>query len=314
VEKLKLAEVFSVTETTIGSLLDTDLAIGASVLSLASAAMFDPDGGQLILGGTEIHSYISIDVDAGTVTLADTLLAAWGSSTEVQIYPIVTQRFAEVLPVGSKDHDSAVSVRARIPNLLMDRIPTGVRSPSEWATLAYDGREWVLQDVPGTIPVIAGSLETSGNEAVLLADGFSRVRRRRSATKSINNGTSTLIDYDTVQDVDNDGYVLSDTVIELPRTGQYIVLANARFAANGTGLRQLVGQKSTDGGGVWADQETLKSNEYPKAEAVGVAIVAASIGADAGHQFRFRVLQTSGGALNLNDSDLLFLYLGPDVA
>lgn len=121
-----------------------DHAVGATVLAVQDAATFDEVGGFVTINGEQI-TYLGIDVDADTLTLAIPLTTAVTDQDFVAVYPATPVKTALVDMLDNSD-----PVPATVPHNLLDRLQDGVREPDAQETLQLDRRgvyEYVVADV-----------------------------------------------------------------------------------------------------------------------------------------------------------------------
>lgn len=129
---------------------------------------------------------------------------------------------------------------------------------------------------------------------------FSGVSLVKSAAQSISNATDTAITFNT-EDYDTDGYhsTVSNTdriTIPAGKTGYFLVSSRVAFAGNGTGVRSVTVRKNGTTGVIGADMNNQS------ASASAVLINDRVIYAVAGDYFHLNAYQTSGGALNTDNS------------
>ncbi len=129
---------------------------------------------------------------------------------------------------------------------------------------------------------------------------FSGVSLVKSAVQSVSNATDTAITWNT-EDYDTDGYhstVTNTDRITIPtgKTGYFLVSSRVSFAGNATGVRSVTLRKNGSTGVIGVDM----NNQTAGASAV--CINDRVIYAVAGDYFHLNAYQTSGGALNTDNS------------
>jgi len=157
--------VVNVTRKTEGDYLAVDAGIGAGVLTVDDASVFDEDGGRLVFvddsGTTFKYFYDSVDIDANTIALTSILAEAYAKGEGVYVSPLHRTRVASV----STDDPLGEIIEARVPHHLKPLIRLGARSGIEGddevadendplievlCTLIHD--DWVVTDVLGREP------------------------------------------------------------------------------------------------------------------------------------------------------------------
>lgn len=147
-----------VTLRVIGSETAQDHALGAATLYLYDTTDFADEGGQLLiqvdLTETYVLSYKAKDDDFNTVTLTGTLPVAVDAETQVFVYPLATEKWAQV----KLDEDEEPIV-ARVPYNLSSGVDEGIRDPGtyESAMVQLKGIEYVLVDMPGKEDYLDGT-------------------------------------------------------------------------------------------------------------------------------------------------------------
>lgn len=142
----------------IGSEASQDHALGASTLFLHDTTDFADDGGSLLIqvdiDETYTLTYTSKDDDVNTITLVGTLPVAVDSDTQVFVYPLATEKYAQV----QIDEDEEPIV-ARIPYALSAGVDEGVRDATSYESVMVElqaGYEYVVSDFPGKEDYIDG--------------------------------------------------------------------------------------------------------------------------------------------------------------
>lgn len=144
------AKLLSVSESTVGTTLSADAALGATTLNVDDVSVFDESGWLLV--GSQVVAYTAIDDDAGTVTIADPLVAAADTDDFVarwsKLYDEVeTVLSAMVAVLGSRDQADTLTVE--VADTLVD-LPTGDRGrDGENCTIESDGDVWTLISASG---------------------------------------------------------------------------------------------------------------------------------------------------------------------
>jgi hypothetical protein len=120
---------------------------------------------------------------------------------------------------------------------------------------------------------------------------------RRLTPQSINDNTSTLVNFDT-EDEDNASMhdtVTNNTRITIPVSGRYLVWAAVEFATHATGIRSLLIRRQTA-------NFTLIRQRLAAADGADVTALAICCHRflSSGDYIECEVYQNSGGALNVN--------------
>ena len=159
----------SVKQVMLGSTLDADAAIGATVLTLVDSSDFDGrTGGTVVINGTN-YPYIGVDSDNELLTLGTPLTAAATQDDPVLIWDSVTSSIASEVQAGIMAQDEADAqgdaIIARVNLSLIPLLPLGPRDPGngEVAKCEIIDDEWVLTDLPGATPLIRGELMAPGS-------------------------------------------------------------------------------------------------------------------------------------------------------
>ncbi len=153
-------------------------------------------------------------------------------------------------------------------------------------------RTWVDRD-----PLNTTTLNTGVRDGITFAQGppGAVATRPGGSTQSIPNNTVTAVTF-TVETFDNmAGFAATSSTITVSEAGVYAVTAGGAFAANATGLRVIAIQQNgvdVPGG--------LQEANAPAGGGIGYINVSQHILASAGDTVIVNVLQTSGGALNID--------------
>lgn len=144
-------QILEVSIAPMGDELAVDHALNATVLQLVDTADFNESGGQLQIGA-DVYTYVTIDDELSTVTLATGLLVAWTAYTRVLVYPLAEEKHAMV--EVSQDDDVVLS---RVPHALYDRLDTGVREEADRENVIVDPEDdYTIVDIIAKIPVVQG--------------------------------------------------------------------------------------------------------------------------------------------------------------
>ena len=146
--------VVEVSSSLLGDQLAAAAPVGATVLLVEDPVDFSETGGTLTIG-TQVINYSSMDDEAGTLLLETPTTVAYDVAERVRVHPPSVVKEALVILDGA---DEAVTVR--VPHSLHDRLADGTRDISEYESVALelDGWEWVLVDILGEEPEIAGDM------------------------------------------------------------------------------------------------------------------------------------------------------------
>lgn len=142
-------------------------------LYVADPTDFQPEGGELLVAGTEEKGYSAVNDDTGLVTLDSALVGTFAEGDRVDTLPLAIERFAHV---QLEDQDEVLI--ARVPHALYDRLPVGARDENvddaELAELGRDpGGELVVADVLNREPLIdAGFLDPATTPDIPTSDGL----------------------------------------------------------------------------------------------------------------------------------------------
>lgn len=136
-----------------------------------------------------------------------------------------------------------------------------------------------------------------------------------TGTQSCTNNTDTYVDFNGTAEVTSD-YVTKTTstgsVFTLNRAGTYLVTAQAVWASNNVGKREIHVVSAAD-----ANVRPGTANTDCSGNPVAVPCLACVIRATAGAAYKVMVSQNSGGALDLEVKAwgvrprISFVYLGP---
>lgn len=157
----------------------------------------------------------------------------------------------------------------------------------------------VVTDDYGTSIVTGEGTRLSPYYVELADPGWSRpvVRIRRNTSQSIPNNTLTPVTFSTeIFDIGGYWVIGSPTILTMPETGLYVFGGSGRWAANGTGTREMGFRRN--------GTQVLHINDNPSAPTIGAANalyhnVTYQYPLDAGDTLELVVRQESGGALNL---------------
>lgn len=143
----------------IGSNLAAAAAAGDTTLILDTVVMFSPDGGALLIDGTE-YDYATTDEDT-IITLVDPLDVAYDADLPVRVMlgdgSTLTEHWATVLP----DDPDAEAIAARIPTSMLGRISEGEVDPPVPVELAVAGDQYeVARRLDGVTQLDAALLVT----------------------------------------------------------------------------------------------------------------------------------------------------------
>jgi hypothetical protein len=151
---------------------------------------FQPDGGELLVGGTEEKGYSAIDEATGRITLDANLSGSFAEGDRVDTLPLAVERFAHV---QLEDQDEVLI--ARVPHALYDRLPLGARDENvDDAELAELGRapggEVIVADVLNREPLVdAGFLDPTTTGSIPHTDGLPP---SSSPTPTVRGGVGSL--------------------------------------------------------------------------------------------------------------------------
>jgi hypothetical protein len=162
--------VLVVSVVPLGDELVVDAAAGDLALAVADTADFSEDGGTVRIGGDggEVVDYVSCDDDAGTFVLATPLVGAWVAGQRVDLFDRtanaagVESRALIQLPGEDANDDSLDAV---ITHALVPLLPEGVREPDDGESVRVTqiGMEWVVTEIVGRAPTIAGEMIAPGS-------------------------------------------------------------------------------------------------------------------------------------------------------
>lgn len=155
---IQTGTIVNIEVETLGAELSAAVSLGASVLPLRSTVDFTDLGGTLMIG-TEVHTFSadSVDDEALTVTIDDTLAAGYSADEFVYVAPAPIVRYWAHVQI---DQESDEVILAEAPRALVLMLETGLRDVDDQETAAVieerDGT-WTLIDVLGLEPAIVGS-------------------------------------------------------------------------------------------------------------------------------------------------------------
>lgn len=155
-EELQQGRVVEVGIVPAGSEMLNDQLLGDTVIYVDDTADFSDEGGQLTILDV-VYSYVGIDDELSTVTLATGLVADVPMDTIALLYPASSDKFALVELDETED-----AIQARVPHWMADRFQDGVRDEEnrESVLVGLEDDEWILSDVMGKEPEIAGEYIT----------------------------------------------------------------------------------------------------------------------------------------------------------
>ena len=205
-----------------GSELTADAAVGATTLTVDDPTDFDDDGGVLDLNGTQL-TYSTIDED-GDVTLDDPLATA-GSTGDKVLAISGGQPLSDLILTVSADDGDAIEVS--VPFEQRSVWPEGDYDAPVQVVLSDDLER--IKEVPGRVPVITGTMITTGTGAddVEITPGSddvpSAVTFRSNGAYYDDTSPATLSCYD---------YVVTESSITYDRV--QMTLQGAKFLGSGT--------------------------------------------------------------------------------
>jgi len=134
---------------------------------------FQPEGGELLVGGIEEKGYSIVDEATGRITLDSNLSGTFAEDDRVDTLPLALERFAHV---QLEEQDEVLI--ARVPHSLYDRMPVGARDENvddaELVELGRDpGGELVVDDVLNREPLVdANFLDPTTTPNIPTSDGL----------------------------------------------------------------------------------------------------------------------------------------------
>ena len=156
--------IVSVTSTLAGTETLADVAAGGTVLPVVSVGWLSDSGGTLTIretGGS--LTYLSVDADAGTVTLSAGLAADLAAGSLLDVSPAVTTvTAAVVLDAAGEDVGESGPALAIVPHYLRPLLADGVRGDmgtAERVRVSRQGWTLVVMDVLGLTPPKLADLE-----------------------------------------------------------------------------------------------------------------------------------------------------------
>lgn len=154
---MPIGNVQHVEEAAAGSELAVDVSgTGATTITVEDPTDFQPEGGELLIGGVE-KGYATVNEETGVITLDAAIGTVYLTGEPVYALPLSTERFAHVLVEGD-----AETLQARVPHGLYERVPVGARDGNvdelELVELVRDSSgELFVADVLEREPVIDGT-------------------------------------------------------------------------------------------------------------------------------------------------------------
>lgn len=148
-----------VTVRTAGSETSQAHLSGATTLSLYDTSDFDDEGGALVVQVDVDESYNlgynSKDDDLNQLTLSSGLPVDIDQDTQVLLYPLAVDKYAQVTVDDTED-----SILARVPYDLAPSVDEGVRDPGDYEAVLVElqGIEYVVKDFPGKEGFLDGTL------------------------------------------------------------------------------------------------------------------------------------------------------------
>lgn len=154
-----------------GTTLSADAAVGALVLNVDDAAVFEGDGeGGTLRVGDQVVAYTDVDDDAGTVTLAEALTALIEADEDVIVWNTLynepdTVQYAHVVVDGyDHNHDP---IEALVSDTIADLANGGRGGLGESCVIVRDGDVWELTRLSGR-PSKARGLKFEADDAYTL--------------------------------------------------------------------------------------------------------------------------------------------------
>lgn len=248
----------------------------ATVLNVDNAAIFDPDGGSLIID-TATATYTSASETANTVTLS----AAVGTAYEVGVPVAVADAVVSYAVVQPADPD-ADEIRVILPP---DRAPTVAIGDPVVAEL--QGGAWVLSRSVGVVRngvyVICRGLPAGAAIAI---------------SNSTWTGISTPPDYINGVEPNHSGWSAGAPLnLQAPTDGAYLLTVLSGWAANATGERRV---RALVNGTVM-----LQSNPRAGTSQIHTAAMVGVLPLSMGDLVDVQVWQNSGGNLDLQPDNEL---------
>lgn len=151
----------------------------------------------------------------------------------------------------------------------------------------------------------------SEDVAFIGRSNLSRIHRTAGSPQSIATATWSDITFHTEATDSLNGFAGPDTLITLPWTGDYLVIAKIVWAAAGasTGVRHVqMYSSNTTNESLWSP-ETLVTIPGSTVE-TGHPAISDTATHQAGEQLGVRVYQNSGSSLNVVRAQLSVVYLG----
>lgn len=162
------ARVAAVNTLPLGSVISVSAGVGATALAVEDAADFDEAGGVVIIGDTEIVTFVSADDESGILTLAAPTTVAWDVDTRIELWDAtaatrVVETVAQVLVEGADQGGD--SLEAVVDHTLIPFLPEGIRETGpetglvgEAVAIEWRGEELVVVNIIGQAPVMNGAV------------------------------------------------------------------------------------------------------------------------------------------------------------
>lgn len=153
--------IVSVTREYRGDTLTATTPIGGTILTVADAVDFDPDGGWLTLPDGTSAQYAAADLEANTLTLVSPLVAAADADENIRVWDPDAGDTGEAVTdfVATVDIGEAGTLYALLTQSLIDKLDEGMTAfdgVSVSVTRDNDGTWWV-DNILGRVPTIRGT-------------------------------------------------------------------------------------------------------------------------------------------------------------
>jgi hypothetical protein len=223
-DEVHQGQLTEVTVKNVGTETSADHILAATTLNVYDSSDFDDTGGQLMVvddvGVSYILGYTTKDDDLNTITLATGLPWAAIQDSQVFLYPLSTEKWAQVMI----DEDDEPVV-ARIPYRLSQGVDEGIRMSGQYESVLVKlvGTEFEVDDFPGKEDFLDG---TALNPADIPAPPVLTPTAPPASSpdiKSIKGTTTTLIvETEEIEPTTTLNYYISDTPGFTPGSGNLV--------------------------------------------------------------------------------------------
>lgn len=291
--------VMTVNTIPVGDELAVAASAGATTLTLTDTADFyEPEADQTITIGSETIVYTDADADTDVITLASPLANAYGVGEEVLLTG------STVVAKVNVSTSSSDPVTCIVPSAIIDQLNGNVYDAVGLSVLVEEDPEsedMVVLQIDDEVPEIAGQY---------LA--LPRIRLTKGTTSTGSGTAGTQVGWDSAE-IDTDGWWDSGSPgFVVPTYNCHALVAcDMIWATNGTNLRALWVEESSNAGGSWSTVLALQHFQGALNNENTICRFAQMVPLTAGNFYRVMRYQNSGAALNFTSARLTITLFGP---